>query len=72
MLMYPVVMCSADCDQVLDRIFAALRASEHMVRVDRSEASDLGNEALCSTSSITVDDLLTDVFWHAECFPFAC
>ena len=44
MLMYPVVMCSADCDQVLDRVLAALRASENVVRVDRSEATDLGDE----------------------------
>lgn len=72
MLMYPVVMCSADSDEVFDRVLAALRASEDMVRVDRSEAFDLGDEALCSTSSITIDDLITDVFRYAECFTFAC
>ena len=71
MLVDPVVMLTADRDQVLDCVLAALGASENVVRVDRSEASDLGNESLRSTPLITIHHLVTDRFRYAESLTFA-
>lgn len=54
MLVDPVVVRSADRDQILDRVRSTLRTSQNVVRVDRTEASDLGDERSGSASSIPV------------------
>lgn len=70
MLVNPVVVRSADGDQVLYRVRSSLRTSKDVVRVDRAEASDLGDEPLRSASSITVEYLLPYVFRNSERLPF--
>lgn len=61
MLMDPVVMGSADRDQVVCAVGPSLGSAQNMMGIDRAPASDLGDEALGSASSISGDDLLFDL-----------
>ena len=70
MLMDPVMVGTADRYQVLDRVCATLRATQDVMRVDRSVALDIGDEALGSTSLISCEDLISDISRHSERFPF--
>ena len=70
MLVNPVVVRSADGDQVLYRVRSSLRTSKDVMRVDRTEASDLGDESLRSASLIPVQYLLPNVFRNFERLPF--
>ena len=70
--MDPVMVRTADGDEILDGVRSTLRAAKDVMRIDRAVASDVGDKSLCSTSSISVEYLLTDVFRYAEALSFAC
>lgn len=70
MLMDPVVMGSADSDEVLDCVWSTLRASKHMMRIDWPETLDLGDRSHGTTATVTVEHLFPDLFRNSESVSF--
>jgi hypothetical protein len=68
MSMNPVMMGSANSDEIIQRVLASLRAHQSVMRVNPPSAGNLWNEALGYAASISSEHLSIDVLGDSLCF----